>query len=227
MLCKTTSTNLTIHTLQSPSTLLTPLSPSSPERHNCLIKSALLNTCSIRNKIPLILELAAEHDLDLIFITETWIMPDDIPLISSLNTGPYSFSHLPRRNTNNYGGGIGIIFKSSLHVSPLRDHNNDHSEAFTCSISPPYSKTFNISLFYRPPSSSIPLFLSEFYSFTHLMTQSNIIIGDFNIATNLSTIILNLYSIYCHPPILNFIILTPHTNMVIHSISSFPISHPT
>ena len=121
MLCKTTSTNLTIHTLQSPSTLLTPLSPSSPERHNCLIKSALLNTCSIRNKIPLILELAAEHDLDLIFITETWIMPDDIPLISSLNTGPYSFSHLPRRNTNNYGGGIGIIFKSPfmypLHVT--------------------------------------------------------------------------------------------------------------
>ena len=187
MLCKTTSTNLTIHTLQSPSTLLTPLSPSSSERHNCLLKSALLNTCSIRNKIPLILELAVEHDLDLIFITETWIMPDDIPLISSLNTGPYSFSHLPRRNTHNYGGGIGIIFKSSLHVFPLRDHNNDHSESFTCSISPPHSKTFNISLFYRPPSSSIPLFLSEFYSFTHLMSESNIIIGDFNIATNLST----------------------------------------
>ena len=120
MLCKTTSTNLTIHTLQSRSTPLTPLSPSSSERHNYLMKSALLNTCSIRNKIPLILELATEHDLDLIFITETWIMRDDIPLISSLNTGPYSFSHLPRRNTHNYGGGIGIIYKSSLHVSPLR-----------------------------------------------------------------------------------------------------------
>ena len=127
-------------------------------------------------------------------------MPDDIPLISSLNTGPYSFSHLPRRNKNNYGGGIGIIFKSSLHVSPLRDHNNDHSEAFTCSISPPHSKNFNISLFYRPPSSSIPLFLSEFYSFTHLMSESNIIIGDFNIATNLSTnhskSLLNILSSY-------------------------------
>ena len=70
---------------------------------------------------------------------------------------------------------------------PLRDHNSDHSEAFTCSISPPHSKTFNISLFYRPSSSSIPLFLSEFYSFTHLMSEFNIIIGDFNIATNLST----------------------------------------
>ena len=119
MLCNTTSTNLTIHTLQSPSTPLTLMSPSSSERHNCLIKSALLNTCSIRNKIPLILELAAEHDLDLIFITEIWIMLDDIPLISFLNTGPYSFSNLPRRNTHNYGGGIGIIYKSSLHVSPL------------------------------------------------------------------------------------------------------------
>ena len=45
----------------------------------------------------------------------------------------------------------------------------------------------NISLFYRPPSFSIPLFLSEFYSFTHLMSESNVIIGDFNIATSLST----------------------------------------
>ena len=39
-------------------------------------------------------------------------MPNDIPLITSLNTGPYSFSHLPRLNTHNYGIGIGIIYKS-------------------------------------------------------------------------------------------------------------------
>ena len=110
-----------------------------------------------------------------------------MPLISSLNTVLYSFSHLLRRNTHNYGEGIGIIYKSSLVVSHLRDHTHDHSKAFTCSISPPHPKTFNISLFYRPPSSSIPLFLSEFYSFTHLMSESNIIIGDFNISTNLST----------------------------------------
>ena len=156
MLCKTTSTNMTIHTLQSPSTPLTPLSPSSSERHNCLIKSALLNTYSIRNKIPLILELAAEHDLDLIFITETWIMPDDIPLISSLNTGPYSFYHLPRRNTHNYGGGIGIIYKSSHHVSPLRDHNNDHSEAFPVPLVP---HTPRLLIYHFLPT---PLFLNPF-----------------------------------------------------------------
>ena len=214
----------------------------SSERHNCLIKSALLNTCSIRDKIQLILELTSEHDLDLKFITETWIMPDDIPLISSLNTGPYSFFHLPRRNTHNYGGGIGIIYKSSfmylLYVAIIM---------ITLRRLPvplvPHTPRLLIYHYYTdPPSSPIPLFLSEFYSFTHLMSESNIIIGDFNIATNLQRfsegmlrkifvtyqpIILNIYSIYCHPPILNFIILTPHTNMVIHSISSFPISHPT
>ena len=187
MPCKTTSTNLTLHILQSPSKPLTPLSPSSSERHNCLIKSAILNTCSISNKIPLILELAAEHDLDLIIITETWITLDDIPLIESLNTGPYSCSHLPS-NTHNYGGGIGIIYKSSLYVFPLRDHNNDHSEAFICSISP-HTPRFLIYYYFNDPSSSIPLFLSELYSFNVyiLMSESNIIIGNFNIATNLST----------------------------------------
>ena len=74
------------------------------------------------------------------------------------------------------------VLALSLNPPFMYPHNNDHSEAFTCSISPPHFKTFNISLFYRPPSSSIPLFLSEFYSFTHLMSESNIIIGDFNIA---------------------------------------------
>ena len=136
MPCKTTSTNLTLHTLQSPYIYLTPLSPSSSERYNCRIKPALLNTCSIHNKIPLILEFAAKHDLDLICITETWITSDYIPLILSLNTCPYSFPNLPRRNAYNYGQGIGIIYKSSLQCSPLRDHNHDHSEVFTCSISP-------------------------------------------------------------------------------------------
>ena len=104
MPCKTTSTNLTLHKLQSPSTPLTPLYPSSSKRHNFLIKSTLLNTCSIRNKIPLILDLAEVHYLDIIFITETWIMPDEIPLISSPNNGRYSFSHLTIRNIHIYGG---------------------------------------------------------------------------------------------------------------------------
>ena len=149
MLCKTTSTNLTIQTLQSPSTPLTPFSPFSLERHNCLIKAALLNTCSIRNKITLTIELAAEHDLDLIFITEIWSILDDIPLISSLNTGPYSFSYLPRRNTHNCGGGIGIFYKSSLHISPLRVHNNDHSEALVPLV--PHTPRLLIYHFFTDP----------------------------------------------------------------------------
>ena len=77
--------------MQSPYTPLTPLSPYSSERHKCLIKYALLNTCYIRNMIPLILELAAEHDLYLILITETWITSGDILIISSLNIVPSIF----------------------------------------------------------------------------------------------------------------------------------------
>ena len=104
------------------------------------------------------------------------------------------------------------------------------SEAFTCSIRRPHYITFNLSLFYRPPSSTIHY---SSLSFIHLLIECLNLISLWMILTFPLTnklIILNLYrvySIYRHPPILNFIILTPQTNMVIPSISSFPISYPT
>ena len=88
-----------------------------------------------------------------------------ITLIPYLNTGSYSFSHVHRSNTHNYGGGIGIIYKSSLRVSPLRDHNSDHSEAFTCSISPPHSKTLIYHYFTDPP---LPQSIYSSLCFIHL-----------------------------------------------------------
>ena len=91
----------------------------------------------------------------------------------------------------------------------------------------PHTPILSIYLYVTDPLFLNPIFLSVFYSFTHLMSESNIIIGDFNIVTNQSTNYSNLYSIHCYPPILNVTIFTTHTNMVIHSISSFPMSHLT
>ena len=45
---------------------------------------------------------------------------DEIPLLSSLNTGPYSFSHLLRRNTHDYEGSIDIIYKSFMYLQIKR-----------------------------------------------------------------------------------------------------------
>ena len=87
-------------------------------------------------------------NIDILIITETWLSHKDCPLLSSLNIDPYSFSHLPR-SLGIRGGGLGILYKSSLHISPLIDNIHIYCEAFSCSVSSPRSRTFNISVFYR------------------------------------------------------------------------------
>ena len=121
-----------------------------------------------------------DHNLDLLFITETWLTTNDSPIIAALNTPPYLFTHLIR-DSNNFGGGIGILHRSTLNVSAVLDLHHSHSESLTCSISPPRSHTFNIALFYRPPSISITSFIDEFRSFALQISPNTIVLGDFNI----------------------------------------------
>ena len=55
-----------------------------------------------------ILELASDNDLDIIFITETWLNFDDTPIISSLNTDTYKFNH-PTNGNKHRSGSLGIL----------------------------------------------------------------------------------------------------------------------
>ena len=124
-----------------------------------------------------------DHCLDILFITETWLLPHDSPIIAELNTPPYMFMHLPR-NSVNHGGGQGILYNSILNVSDFHDNKFTYSESFSCSISAPRSYTFNVTLFYKPPSTIIPGFIDEFRSFATSVSANNIILGDFNIPIN-------------------------------------------
>ena len=148
------------------------------------IRAALDNSRSIRNKIPMIIEFLNDFNIDILIITETWLSHKDCPLLSSLNIDPYSFSYLPR-SLGMRGGGLGILYKSSLHISPLIDHRHVYCEAFSCSVSSHRSRTFNISVFYHSPNYPIPPFLDEFNNFITHPYNSNIILRDFNIPINL------------------------------------------
>ena len=88
----------------------------------------------------------------------------------------------------------------------------------------PHTPILFIYHYFNDPSSSTPPFRYEFYSFIHLISESNIIIGDFNIANNQSTnyskslLIVLASNIKLHNTY-------PNTIMVIPEISSFPTSH--
>ena len=173
-----------------------------------------------------------DHDLDILFIIETRLSPQDSPHIAALNTPPYCFIHNPR-DSPHPGGGTGILYKSSLTISNISYHSFSHSEALSCAISSPFSRTFNTTLFYRPPSPSIDPFLDEFRLFLHTISPNTIILGDFNFPNPPSTRSLNnlltSFNLIQHVTspthvqgnILNLII-SPKTNKIITKLTVGP-----
>ena len=130
-----------------------------------------------------------DHDLDILFITETCLSLLDSPPIAALNTPPYCLIH-NLRDSPHPGGRSGILYKSSLTISNIISLVLP-SEALSCVISSPFSRTFNTTLFYRPPSPSIDPFLDEFRLFLHTISPNTIILGDFNFPDPPSTRSLN------------------------------------
>ena len=49
-------------------------------------------------------ESLAEHNLDLLCITETWLLPSDVTVISAALPSSYSFHHVPRLVDTRGGG---------------------------------------------------------------------------------------------------------------------------
>ena len=79
----------------------------------------------------------------------------------------------------------------SLTIFNISYHSISHSEALSCAISSPFSRTFKTTLFYRPLSPSIDPFLDEFRLFLNTISPNTIILGDFNFPDPPSTRSLN------------------------------------
>ena len=131
-----------------------------------------------------------DHDLDILFITESWLSPLVSPHIAALNTPHYCFIHNPC-DSHHPGGDTGILYKYSLTISNISYNWFSHSEALSYAIISPFSRTFNTTLFYRSPSPSIDSFLDEFRLFLHTISPNNIILGAFNFPNPPSTRSLN------------------------------------
>ena len=76
----------------------------------------LLNCRSVRNKYLSIKDYVVDKDFDIFAITETWLNTGDYDnfVIGSLIPNGYRFLH--SRLVMEVGGGVGLLFKSSLPV---------------------------------------------------------------------------------------------------------------
>ena len=164
--------------LRAPPVLISPsVSVNQPPAK---LKLALFNIRSLTEKSSSIHDIICEEELDIIFLTETWLGSDGAVLLAPSCPPNYSFSHSIREGKK--GGGLASIFSDNFNFKPLT-LGNFRSFEYQASILESKSSVPMINI-YRPPKSSKALFLteiSELLSICSTKYDRTLIIGDINL----------------------------------------------
>ena len=129
-------------------------------------------------------ESLAEHNLDLLCVTETWMLPSDVSVVSAALPSSYSFHHVSR-STGTRGGGVGLIYSRALsNVKVVPNHMEISSfEVLEITFSLRLQNV-RMAILYRPghPGSD-RAFMEEFSQFLETLSvcqEKLVICGDFN-----------------------------------------------
>ena len=134
----------------------------SNNQHNFKLSNqvccALANVQSIQTKSHQVKDYIIDHDVDIFFITETWV-PDNLrdAMILSAATPP-GFAYLSFSRLNRRGGGIAVFHKKCLKINLLKELHSGACEAVELAFKLG-SNQLNAEIVYRAPSLSFPLFL--------------------------------------------------------------------
>lgn len=114
-----------------------------------LVRAALINTHSLSKHYQEIFDLLTDDQLDLLFITETWLNESSNPVVQMSITEGFKISHYDRQTGR--GRGIAVIYRDKWTLN--RGENVQLGEGkfldFNINISP--QSTFGGTLVYRPP----------------------------------------------------------------------------
>ena len=142
----------------------------------------VLNARFVRNKGPLLADMVASYDLDLLCLTETHIRPfDSDSFLRSITPPDFNFPHKPR--PSGIGGGVGFFIRSSYRPHIIETPCYQSFENIVVSIGL-HGHSVLLACIYRPPGSCTCNFLEEFMSFVGYLSSINssyYICGDFNI----------------------------------------------
>ena len=166
---------------------LNPGPDSSPKLLNIgslNVRSATVINSDI-DKPALIQEFIDDHELDFLFINESWLSPDTPqPILNSLTPPGYSFHHVPRPSGR--GGGVACISKSDFAASMPSMPTFESFEYMMLKFTRP-SKSYQILSLYRPPSSSQSNFFLTSQSFLKALPLRLLILSYLVISTFMST----------------------------------------
>lgn len=146
------------------------------------------NARSVKNKTQEINDLICDNKLDILCITETWMTgsPLDDLICNELTPPGYKIVHVPREQGR--GGGVAVIYRSSLKCQSQSKHRPASFEALELLLSTK-SDCIRLCVIYRPPvggkhSKPMSMFLDEFQEYIDrnaTTTGKLLLIGDFNI----------------------------------------------
>ena len=144
------------------------------------------NAHSICNKTLLLCEYMLSHDIDIMFLTETWLGVDDLVVMNEITLPGYTFINVPRPEDKH--GGIGILYKSQLNLKLISDVAFEAS-AFEYAIMSDMNHSLHFAVIYRPPPSvknqlRTSTFLTDFENFADCLSVlpgKLLLLGDFNL----------------------------------------------
>ncbi|XP_042142180.1 uncharacterized protein LOC120837910 [Ixodes scapularis] len=136
------------------------------------------NVRSIHKNGDVLLAFLSQHSFtyDIIGITETWLKSDD-----HFDIPGYVVGSLPR-NAVHRGGGVALYIKSSILFNALPHLTCSTNDIEALFLELCYGVV--VAVVYRPPDSSMSLFLNKMEDILTFISQSNkksVICGDFNI----------------------------------------------
>jgi hypothetical protein len=182
-------------------------------------------------------DYVTEHDVDILFLQETWLDHHDTATIGELKPPGFSFLNFPRE-TGQGGGGIGVLFKTTLKLTVTQ--TDCKSKFFEHACITDSNTGLRFICVYRPKPSVVNKyrvsdFLQEFDTFIDeisLMPNKLIILGDFNIHVNkpeksdssqfLNSILINGFHqhisepTHIHGNTLDLLISRPEDNIVVN-----------
>ena len=123
------------------------------------------------------------HKLDLLAITESWLTLDNGDEILR-TVFPPGYFYIQKPRTGRRGGGLVLIHRCTIKCHMANFDLSATTFEYLATFLSIHSSCFLLLVIYRPPSSNLNLFISEFSTFFELLAIAPgklIISGDFNI----------------------------------------------
>jgi len=137
------------------------------------------------NKPAALQDFLLTQNIDILALSETWLSSDSPPsILNSLTPPDFSLIHVPRQHRT--GGGLALVYRSTLNVSLISLPSFLSFEAMCTRVSLPSTSLLLLNI-YHPPSCSKANFISDFSTLLEdLVSQPSelLITGDFNFHVN-------------------------------------------